>query len=281
MAMNYQLESSHIADYELYTLPGVDFPLRGPYPALEAHTPLLTFLGAAQVFGTFCRYPFPNLLGEMCGARTLNLAAGGAGPGFYTERPVVLDHVNRSTVAIVQVMSARSSVRNRYMTAINARASVELRLPGRAPERLLGHHAFERLAAELDPDAFAVAIEETLENFVAQYAALAEAIRIPKILLFVGRNPPLAADRPARVGTHPHLVSEAVLARLAPLFDDLVMVTGAEGFDTRLMNRFTGEYTSIKRSETFTLSTHSAYIPPVMHVRTAQALYEPVMRHLG
>ena len=281
MSMNYQLESSHIADYELFTLPGVDFTLRGPAPALEATPPLISFLGAAQVFGTFCRYPFPNLLGEMCAARVLNLAAGGAGPGFYLERPVVLDHVNRSSVAVVQVMSARSSVKNRYMTSVNARASVELRLPGETPLRMLGHHAFERLAASLDADAFASVIEETLENFVAQYAALAEAIRVPKILLYVGRNPPIATARPVRVGTHPHFVSEDVLARLAPLFDDLVIVSGDTGFDARLMNRFTGEYASIKRSETFTVSTHSAYIPPYMHVRTATALYDSVVRLLG
>ena len=39
MSMQYQMESSHIADYGLWTLPGIDFPLRGPPVAIDGKAP--------------------------------------------------------------------------------------------------------------------------------------------------------------------------------------------------------------------------------------------------
>jgi len=280
MALNYYKESSHIADYDLYTLPGVDFTLRGPAPALEAPSPMIACLGAAQVFGTFCSHPFPALLGEMCAARVLNLGAGGAGPGFYTDHPRLIALANTANVAVVQVMSARSSISNRYMQSVNGRASVRLTLPGEAPKTLLGHHAFDRLLTLLTPDEFRAVIDETLENFVAQYAALVEALTVPAILLYVGRNPPIEETTRNRVGTHPHLVTETIMSRLAPLFDDTVRVIGDPGAEARLLNRFTGQYETIPRSETYAVTTHSAYISPHMHARTALALYDPVKARL-
>ncbi|MDF0598659.1 DUF6473 family protein [Psychromarinibacter halotolerans] len=282
MSMQYQMESSHIADYGLWTLPGIDFPLRGPPVAIDGKAPAISFLGAAQVFGTFVNHPFPNLLGEMLSARVINLANGGAGPGLYANRPELIDLVNRSSACVIQVMSARSSMQNKYMTSLNGRASVRVTYPDGRAEDSLGHHALLKIGREISRQAFSDLVAETLDNYLAQYRMLCAAITVPKVLLYVGPNPPIAdvtSDdwTPERlVGTHPHLVTQNVFAELQSLCDATVSVVGKEGMDKRLLNRFTGEHTSIKRSETYTITNHRAYIPPHMHVRTALELYPVV-----
>jgi hypothetical protein len=277
--MKYQVESGHIAAYDLWNLPGIDFALRGPRVSLEGEAPAISFLGAAQVFGAFVNHPFPSLVGEMLSARVLNFGTGGAGAQFYVDRPELIGLVNRSAACVIQVMSARSAMQNRYMSSVNGRASVRLTYPDGRSEECLGHHALTRIAARIPQKELADVVAETLENYLAQYRRLCEAITVPKVLLYVGRNPPIA-DHAAEgwtpdrlVGTHPHLITEGVYSELQSLCDVTVSVTGNEGCDKRLLDRNTGNYTSIKRSETLTLRTHSAYISPHMHVRTALALY--------
>jgi hypothetical protein len=277
--MKYQMESSHIADYDLWSLPGINFPLRGPPICIDSRSPAVSFIGAAQVFGAFVNHPFPNLVCEMLSARPVNLGNGGAGPSLFSSNTNIIDLINQTSVCVIQVMSARSSMENKFMSALSGRASVKVTYPDGRTEECLGHHALLKIAAEISKEMFSELVAETLANYVAQYRTLCEAIKVPKILLYVGRNPPIADIHKSDwtpeklVGTHPHLVTEETFSVLKSLCNETVTVFGAEGFDKKLLNRFTGEYVSIKRSETFRIATHSAYISPHMHVRTALALY--------
>jgi hypothetical protein len=280
MTMNYHFESSHIADYNLYTLPGVDYTLRGPQWPLRAPSPSISFLGAAQTFGAFCKYPFANLLGEMCSARVLNLGRGGAGPGYYLGQQKVIDYVNTTDCCVVQVMSARSSIENSYMTSPLGLASVVITKGSMAGQTMLGHHAFTKLFNELPLPDFFKLVRETRDYYVDHMTRLAHQIKVPKILLYVGRREPLV-DLPMTdktrlddiFGIHPHMITKAMIDQMGQHFDQTVIVHGGEGFDERLMNRFTGEFVSVKRSETYTVTAHNAYISPVLHVKAAQELY--------
>lgn len=283
MTMNYHFESSHIADYELYTLPGVDFTLRGPQWPMHATTPSVSYLGAAQTFGAFCKYPFPNLVGEMCSTRTLNLGRGGAGPGFYLKQKQVIDYVNTTNCCVVQVMSARSSIENAYMTAPHGLASVTMKKGKLEGQTLMGHVAFPKLFEELPRPDFLNLIRQTRDSYVKQMVELAHRIKVPKILLYVGRDEPLpnkALDDSTPLsdifGIHPHMVTKSMISQISAHYDKTLIVHGKEGFDQPLMSRMTGEKVSIKRSETYTVATHSAYISPALHVKAAQELYAPV-----
>jgi len=283
MTLNYFFESGHIAEYDLYTLPGVSFTLRGPQWPLHASTPSISFLGAAQAFGVFCKYPYANLLGDMCSARVVNFGRGGAGAGFYLDQPAVLDYVNNTTCCVVQVMSARSSIENSYMTSPYGLAGVKFKKGPLEGRSFMGHIAFPKLHEVLPADEFYEIVEETRAGYIEQMIRLAERIKVPKVLLYVGRNPPLT-DLPADTqpklgdlfGIHPHMVTGAMVEKIGRHFDATVVVYGPEGFDKPLVNRFTGQTVSIKRSETYTVKNHDAYISPVMHVRAAQKLYDPV-----
>ena len=284
MSLNYEIESSHVADYQMFSLPEVGFPLRGPYWPTECSTPGLTFLGAAQTFGTFCKYPFPNLLGEMVSARVLNLARGGAGPGFYVDKTRIFDYVNRSDLCVVQVMSARSSMQNKYMHSPLGLASVTMTGGGRKGETVLGHHALQQMADELSRRDFFALVQETLSNYIEQYRQLLSQIEVPTVLVYVAKKPPLRnyGAKDARwtpeklIGHNPNLVNEATLEAISAFADQTVVVTDERGFDKRLMNRITGECCEIKRAEGNTVRTHSAYLSPYLHTKIALQLYDIV-----
>lgn len=288
MTLNYHFESSHIVEYELYSLPGIGYPLRGPQWPLHASTPSISFLGAAQTFGAFCKYPFANLLGETCSARVLNFGRGGAGPGYYLKQPKVLEYVNTTTCCVVQVMSARSSIENLYMTSPYGLASVEIKKGQLAGQSLMGHNAFPKLFEELPRGEFLDLIQQTREAYIEQMKSLAAQIKLPKILLYVGRDEPLP-DTPldentkffSMFGVHPHMITKSMVARMGVHFDQTVIVHGPAGFKERLMSRFTGEFVSVKRSETYTVTSHDAYISPALHVKAAQELYAPVSSIIG
>ena len=281
MSLNYQIESSHVVDYQLYRLPDIDFVLRGPYWPFDGDVPTISFVGAAQTFGTFAKYPFANLLGDMCSAQVLNLGRGGAGPGFYCNAPNVIRRINQSSACVVQVMSVRSGAENRYMKTLEGLASVVLNFGPHKNETMPGERAFGLLAKALDRPSFVELVLETRENFIRQYEALAAVITVPTILLFVGKNPPLPETRESEgpgqvkdmIGSHPHMVTKSVFERISAFFDFSVMVHGAEGFDSRLVNRLNGRYCSIRRSESYTVTKHDAYIPPLLHARTAVTLF--------
>ncbi|WP_422018757.1 DUF6473 family protein [Roseibium sp.] len=286
--MNYQIESAHVADYQLYTLPGIDFTLRGPQWPLEAETPSISFLGAAQVFGAFCKYPFPNLVGEMCSARVFNFGRGGAGPGFYTDKKQIVDYVNNTDACVIQLMSARSSAENSYMTSVEGLTRVRLLSGPDIGKEMLGHVAFNELAKTLPKTEFFNLVIETRKAYVEQFKSLLDMITIPKILLYVGRNPPLPylagpEDWEYRdlLGIHPHMVSTDMISDILKHDKKLIAVESydAAGFDTRIMNRFTGNYVSIKRSETYTVTRHNAYISPELHTSTALKLV-PVLKNV-
>lgn len=289
MSMNYQMETSHIVDYQLHTLPGVPFVLRGPAPAPEGKAPAIGFIGAAQTFGAFCKYPFPTLLGEMASARVFNFGRGGAGAGFFLDQPGVIDHLNRTDLCVVQLMSARSSIDNSYMHSTEGLASVIFKKGSRAGEKMLGHRAFQLLAAELSREEFHALVQETLAGAIDQYRRLLARITVPKVLVYVGRKPPLGSFdlkdpgwAPSdMIGQHPHMIDQATFDAVAAMCDDALMVHGSEGADQRLMNRFTGDYCSITRPPNTVVTRHSLYISPALHVKAALRLYPIVSGRLA
>jgi len=72
-----------------------------------------------------------------------------------------------------------------------------------------------------------------------------------------------------------------MLEQLAPHFDAVVYAHDDKGARNRLLNRFTGDFVSLSRPSGLTVTSHSAYISPYLHVSAAQALYDPVMQALS
>ena len=280
MGFFYQARDLEFFDYDLYRLPSSYDLLRGPRPAgFGNFGRMVSFLGAAQTFGVMCRYPFPTLLGSMLGRDVLNLGIGGAGPSTFLQPPrrKLLDRVNRTRACVVQVMSARGG-ENRLL--VNPTGGHKLRYRADAADVML--RPAEEMYAELlrDHDASEVVdvVNETRKNWVESYKALADEIRVPKILLWISTRSPEYDFSTKNVhtlfGGFPQLVNAEMLAAAAQSFDRLAVVTSNEGMPVQLWNRFTGEPARAARGG---MTSNNYYPSQHMHIRAAQVL-EPLLQ---
>ncbi|MDS9468936.1 DUF6473 family protein [Paracoccus sp. MBLB3053] len=304
----YQNRDWKIVDYHMYEHGRSGLSFRGPAPALVPGE-YATCLGAAQTLGCFCRTPFPEILHQKLNIEFVNFGYGGAGPRFYLRHPELLEVVNRGRFAIVQVMSGRSED-NRLFQSNGLEYLVE-RASGRrlsadeAYRRLLEQHSLDSIPAPAArvlrmfhaPEELRAVLRETRDNWLASYQALFAEITVPIILLwFSKRSPGLHRGKKlvwwwqrydnvhAMFGKFPQLVNSQMMRVIAPEAAHYVECVSSRGSPQRLIDRFTGEPTTINTSDDrpdFTgVWSYNAYYPsPEMHEDAADLL-EPVCRKL-
>ena len=282
MSLFYQKHDFELCDYELYRLPHVRDLFRGPRPTdLSNLGRMISFLGAAQTFGVMCRHPFPALVGGMLGREVLNLGMGGAGPRtfMWRARRKILEYVNQTRVCVVQVMSARGE---ENAMLVNPTGGNKLRYraaspgaPARPAEKL-----YAEIIRDYDSDAVLQVVNDTRQNWIASYRALAAEIRVPKILLWISTRPPeyelSTSSLRGVLGAFPQMVNAEMLAAITPSFDRVVVATSPDGMPTPFRSRFTGLPIRIMRHGE--LITSNRYYPSQhLHMRAAQLL-EPCLR---
>lgn len=283
MGHKYQIQDFDICDYELYSLSGVQELLRGPRPNnLAGPHPFIAFLGAAQTFGTLCRFPFPNLLSSMLGVESLNLGLGGAGPRKFLQSAALVKYVNRARCCVIQVMSGRSAA-NSLMT--NPRGGSMLRWRADSEDTALRHSELlyqELIDRKSDVDLLKI-VRETRDSWSEEFIELAKSINVPKILLWISAREPDYQISYSTVeglfGAFPQLVDGPALSRVAGHFDRLVMSVSNAGLPAPLLNRFTGMPGQVQRDRN--LMTRNGYYPSQeMHMRAALALHPVISEYL-
>lgn len=280
MPHTYQIQDFDICDYELYALPRIPELLRGPRPNdLSGATPFVVFLGAAQTFGTLCRYPFPNLLSSMLGVESVNLGLGGAGPRKFLQLPAALELTKRARCCVVQVMSGRSA-ENSLMT--NPPGGSMFRWKSDPIDAPLRHSEllYQELIQKLSKEELSRIVRETRDCWVDEFVRLADSITVPKILLWFSTREPDYQLSYATVaglyGEFPQLVDGPTLARVADRFDHLVMAVSNAGMPAPLLNRFTGGPGQIRRDRHI-MKRNGYYPSQEMHIQ-ASLLLAPVLR---
>lgn len=280
MGQGYQDRDFAIIDYELYTLEGFSRPLRGPRPATLAKDQFFVALGAAQTFGCYCHSPYPLLLQQALKLPVLNFGVAGAGPGFFLSRPAFIEKANEARFAIIQVMSGRSESNSLFeskggemLTRRHDGVS-----KGAAPmyQELLASEGRQRTRA---------IVEETRENWLANMEALLEAIKIPKILLWMSTRKPAYRENYRSVdgifGAFPQLIDDALMKRLEGRADVYVESVCSDGLPQPLINRFTGDAGSITMRQDLGGNeklVNNYYPSPQMHLAAAEALYAPALK---
>ena len=281
MGQGYQDRDYDIVDYELFELPGLPRPLRGPAPAELTAGRHIVFVGAAQTFGCYATIPFPALVGSSLGAPALNLGVAGAGPLFFLSRPRLLERINRAAFAVVQVMSGRSQSNSAFESKGGELLTV--RADGR---RLGAAPAWDEFLEANGPQAVDALVEETRRNWVADFKALFAAIEVPTVLLWLSTREPSYERRHdcanSLFGEFPQLVDEGWLAEIRPCADRVVSSVSARGMPQRLISRFTGRPTAITMRADLggrKKKWNNYYPSPEMHEDAAAALL-PVCREL-
>lgn len=207
-----------------YRLAGCDqlqgWEFRGPVPDLGK--PYFVCVGAAQMFGRFCKDPIPDLLSQAIGLPVLNLGISGSGPSMFLE-PSFLEVINGAQFAVVQVMSGRSESNSEFDNSASGGAR-GLRLSD-GKKMLFDEFLAEKLAQSGRDDVVRI-IEETRQNWVRHYRELLSAIRVPTVLHWFSTITPRRSDDYASwwklLGAFPQLVNRRMIDQIIPFADTYV-----------------------------------------------------------
>ncbi len=275
----YQAEANHIVDYELWKLDGSNEFFRGPQMVLQPNK-YVAYVGAAQCFGTMCRFPFPSLVTERIGAAAANLGIGGAGPDRFLQDAALMRVINNSRVAVVQVLSGRSIGNSLYE---NLDGTSSLRPRGSKGPWTWAEGVWRDLLETMPRGDLIALVEETRRNWVDRMSELLRKIDRPKILLWIstrGAHYEISTESADHLlGAFPHFVGAEMLDAIKPLADEFVDATSSRGSPQRLYDRFTGEPTGINRPDHGQVTMNGGYPSPEMHVDIAEAL-TPVLKRI-
>ena len=300
---NYQPRDWVVVDYQEFRLPGLDIPFRGPAldPFAVAPGSFFTCIGAAQTYGCLYEKPFPTLLSEAIGLPVLNLAVGGAGPGFYAQYDVLIEAMNRSRFVVLQAMSGRSEGNSRfapdgYVEFVRERAT---------GERVTSSEAWHRIVAEEIGEAERY-VTESRQSWIDSSHRLLSRLSVPVVFFwFSRRGQDYAVDYASieeqlrrraageatsffvdgLVGEFPQLIDLSAASAVAARCAAMAECTSARGMNQPIINRFTGkpivnpELEGGPEYKYFDYTKNAYYPSAEMHEDAAVALL-PVVRDL-
>jgi hypothetical protein len=294
----YQKRDREVVDYQMYKLDEVGLCFRGPQLENLHEGEFFTCLGAAQTFGCFAEKPFCTLLQDQLGLPALNLGYGGAGPSFFLKHARIIDIVNRSRFAIIQVMSGRSQSNalldaggleyvtmradGRRMSAENAYREILQRVDRPRNSKSLTAKIKRRIRRHYGAMRMKAIVKETRANWVDSYSQLVRAIRVPTVLFWFSRR---AWDYPIDYssvdgvfGDFPQLIDRPTMSKITPFASHYVQCVSNRGDPQPLISRFTGLPTTVRLSDDRpdfgdVAWTHNKYYPtPEMHIDAAASL---------
>ncbi|NES83715.1 MAG: hypothetical protein F6K10_21160 [Moorea sp. SIO2B7] len=173
----YQKNDKNLIDYQLYQFH--DLELRGPK---SNHDNNICYLGAAQTFGRYCLNPFPRILGDKLNISTLNFGAGGVGPSYFIEKPLIIDSANKSKLVVVQFLSGISVSNSVYKCLGGATVIRRIDNKNMSSEDAIKDIIDGKDKRVLEKKFLKYLIAETIQNYVEEMVELLNSIKIPKIL---------------------------------------------------------------------------------------------------
>jgi hypothetical protein len=294
---DYQTRDRDIVDYDEFTVPGCDVKFRGPGfdPFTAEQDSFFTCIGAAQTYGCFYE-PFSKLLADRIGLKALNLAVGGAAPGFYLQYPSLIDAIRRSKFVVLQAMAARQETNSRF----EADGHVEFLRDRIKGDSVSSAMAWRRVLEE-DFDNAPRYVAETRQSWLETTRKLLDRVKAPVIYFWFSQRGPdyeidwkaLGAQKENAAGLlseiwgdHPHLVDGPTARSAAAMCDAEAYSLSGRGMGAMLVNRHTGQpingadYKDKGLEYLPLLSGRNDYYPSAeMHEDAADAL-EPVARRL-
>lgn len=276
----YQTRDWDVVDYEMYTIPGLNYTLRGPQVS-DGASRYASIIGAGQSFGVLVRDPYAHKLSRELSMEVMNLSVGGSAPALYLNNAAAIEACNASGLCIIQMLSGRSS----YSTYFESRDGKNMLRPrGSKLPYVPGDTAYEAMFATEPPIVPQIVIGEVRANWTKEMLQLMSLIKVPKVLLWISERSPddlsatFATYRQA-AGKFPHFVTRQMINDIRDYADDYVEVTSTRGMPNQLTNRFTGEPTRVLLGDQAKPASQDNYYPsPEMHEDAFAALIDPVRR---
>ncbi len=270
--MGYQQSDAHIVDYKIYHLKGCW--LRGP--KIDLDKPYIVCLGAAQTFGRFCPEPFPALLSAGLGIQVFNLGLCGAIPAQFLNHGI-LEIINHSKLAVIQVLSARCGSNSRFTHVKNQLGIIH------DDYRVVPPVMFWRYAEKkFGNGRLGKLVDETRRDYIYRMLTLIRSIKAPRILFYISKCKPEELPDRMPQSSFPHLIKPRMIKEMAEYCDEYVEYVSSKGLPQKLYDK-EGNPTVVKNpawNSQLPPKTHNSYYPsPEMHEEAAKAL-EPVCRKI-
>ena len=283
----YQKKDKKLIDYQLYSFHNLE--LRGPQ---THHENYIAYFGAAQTFGRYCPYPFPQILSDRLNIGNLNFGAGGVGTSYFLKNKLILDAANQSKLVVVQFVSGRSVSNSLYESPGGPRIIRRIDNKMMRSEEALKELLDGKDKRGLDTNFIKELIKETRQNYTQEMIELLNLIKVPKILLWFSVRSPhyqetyhkslrhrlsefvekISNNRfgiwrrrnvlTSVLGEFPQLVNQEMIEQIKPYSDFYLECITKVGLPQRLID-FEGKKVGINRY----------YPSPQMHIKVAERLY--------
>lgn len=111
--MSFESMGPEALDYFLCQYGTSKLPFRGPKRGLEGD--YVTFLGGIETYGKFVQFPYPNLVEQETGLKSVNLGLGNVGVEIYLRDKSLLKICSGGLVTVLQIVGALN-VSNKFFT---------------------------------------------------------------------------------------------------------------------------------------------------------------------
>ena len=192
---------------------------RGPKKCLVK--PYFAAIGGTETYGKFVPTPYTAVLEQETGRSVVNLGWMNAGPDVFLNDPEVLDIACGADLTILQVLAAQN-LSNPYYTVHPRRNDRFLRASQRLKnlfrevdftEFHFTRHMLQTLH-QTSPHRFAQVADALQTTWVDRMGQLLRAIRGPRLLLWMGDNPPPQPGAGANPYTNAVMVNAAMIAQV-------------------------------------------------------------------
>lgn len=272
----YDQRDHEVVDYQYWELPGSGRSFRGPEFDVHDEAPYFVCAGAAQTFGCLVAKPYPAILAEHLGTRSVNLGLGSAIPALFDDTRI-LDIINSAAVLVLQVMSGRQHGNSRLR-----QLGTDFVYDRRRRDQVPAHIGWQRILEE-ERSKLKTYIDETQHSWTQDYQRLLAKIRVPVVLFYFSakakaQGPVRDADNLLTLfGQFPQLVDGASIDSVAAACAADVECTSTRNRGHLLRSRFSGEPVEIDNAVLDPRLpgrwTHNWYYPsPEMHEDAAACL---------
>ena len=209
---------------------------RGPWTAPSPDA--LAFIGGLETFGRFTPDPFAAQTARTLGRPCLNLGVPNAGPDLLLGDPALIDICNSSAATVLQIPGALNLSNgfytvhprhnDRFTGASDKARAAFPRID--FTEFTFTRHLIGTLWRRA-PKAFAALHDDLQKTWIERMTRLITRIETPLILLWLSDTPPRPAtgdEDTDPLTRDPALISEGMMARIAPQASEVVTILATE-----------------------------------------------------
>ncbi|SFD07256.1 DUF6473 family protein [Tropicimonas isoalkanivorans] len=198
---------------------------RGPRRRLEGR--FAVFFGSSETYGKYIERPFPELVGDRMGMRTVNMGCVNAGIDAYQHDAFLQDVAGKAQVAVIQVMGA-ANLSNRFYS-VHPRRNDRFIKPSALMRTLYRDLDFSEITftqhllrslEEHCPRSYALVVDELKAAWVARMRSWLGSLDCHTVLLWLADHAPGEGDG----SSDPRFIDRKMLAEITPLVDRLVEV---------------------------------------------------------